>query len=239
MTVRHDYYEILRVSPQASGAEIRASYRTIVQQLSTNPGAAKDYASLSLINQAFRTLGDPSHRADYDRQRQAAVAAAMPVRPVEPAAPAATAAVVGHVASTCPFCESSVGASASDCPDAACPACAAPLYPAQQHTRRPESRREMERLPLQLRASYRRAAEPSISRKGISQDVSLAGMRLMTSLQLEVGERISIDCEFCTAVGIVRHVRASTEGDGFWEAGIQFLTLHVKHTRGGLLSTMG
>jgi DnaJ-class molecular chaperone len=236
MSSRPDYYEILRVAPGASADEIRASYRVIVQTLSSNPGAARDYASLTLINQAFRTLGDPSHRADYDRQRQAAVAAA-PVRPAEPVA-VDVASASGHVAATCPFCQTAIGASEGDSPDATCPSCGAPLYPAQHHARRPESRREMERLPLHLRASYRRALQPDVVGKGISQDVSLTGMRLVTTSQLEVGERLSIDCEFCTAVGVVRHARTSDDGEGLWESGIQFLTLHVKHSRGGLLSTV-
>ncbi len=65
-----DYYKILGVSRNASGAEIKSAYRKLARKRhpDVNQGseaAAREFAMLSL---AYRTLSDPQERAHYDSQ---------------------------------------------------------------------------------------------------------------------------------------------------------------------------
>jgi len=63
-------YEILEVSPTARSAIIRAAYRCLVHEYhpDRNPGDADSAARMSLINQAYSVLADPSQRARYDEE---------------------------------------------------------------------------------------------------------------------------------------------------------------------------
>ena len=61
-----DYYELLGVSPTASDAVIRAAFRTLVAD------ATSDQPRFAALNEAFDVLKDPEKRAAYDQQRLAA-----------------------------------------------------------------------------------------------------------------------------------------------------------------------
>ena len=64
-------------------------------------------------------------------------------------------------------------------------------------------------------------------------------MRLLSEANIPIGERISIDCAFCSAVAIVRSGSAATErGQDGWQCGVEFLTLRVRRERGSLLSAL-
>ena len=66
-----DYYKVLKVSPKASNAEIKSSYRRIARKIhpdvsETNDNSSKEFAQ---IVKAYKILGNPKKRADYDRLR--------------------------------------------------------------------------------------------------------------------------------------------------------------------------
>jgi molecular chaperone DnaJ len=61
-----DPYRVLAVSPQASGAEIKAAYRALVKQ--HHPDAGGDATTILALNAAWEVLGDPERRADFDRR---------------------------------------------------------------------------------------------------------------------------------------------------------------------------
>src|SRR5215467_8690743 len=73
-----DYYRILLVAPEAPGAIIETSYRTLKQRLRARPGSIADEA---LLDEAYRVLSDPERRAAFDLARDVAASQ----RAVEPA----------------------------------------------------------------------------------------------------------------------------------------------------------
>jgi molecular chaperone DnaJ len=61
---------VLGVSPQASGAEIKAAYRALVKR--HHPDAGGDASTILALNAAWEVLGDGDRRRRYDAQRQPA-----------------------------------------------------------------------------------------------------------------------------------------------------------------------
>ena len=64
-----DYYEILQVSRDATGAEIKKAYRKLALQYhpDKNPGDKEAEERFKLINEAYGVLSDEEKRAIYDR----------------------------------------------------------------------------------------------------------------------------------------------------------------------------
>ncbi len=67
-----NYYELLRVSPKATNAEIKSAYRRLAREIhpDVNTTAAPENASgeFAKIAKAYEILSNPKKRADYDRQ---------------------------------------------------------------------------------------------------------------------------------------------------------------------------
>lgn len=64
-----NYYEILRVSPKASNAEVKSAYRKLARKLhpDKNNGDEQKALEFARIAKAYEVLGNPKQRADYDR----------------------------------------------------------------------------------------------------------------------------------------------------------------------------
>jgi hypothetical protein len=63
----YDYYELLGVSRDASGAEIRSAYRALVKVM--HPDTGGTVGTFGLLREAYETLTDPRRRARYDSGR--------------------------------------------------------------------------------------------------------------------------------------------------------------------------
>ena len=68
MTLQRNHYEILGVSPTATTDQIKKKYRELARKF--HPDVVKDKALgqkiFTQVNQAYRVLGDPERRAQYD-----------------------------------------------------------------------------------------------------------------------------------------------------------------------------
>jgi curved DNA-binding protein CbpA len=65
-----NYYNILKVSPEASNAEIKSAYRRLARKLhpDKNNGSRETAREFAKIAKAYEILGNPKQRADYDRE---------------------------------------------------------------------------------------------------------------------------------------------------------------------------
>ena len=86
--------------------------------------------------------------------------------------------------------------------------------------------------------TFHRSPSRHTTAHGTTKDISLNGMRLESRVSLSIGERVKIECTFCSAIAIVRSGCPDDRRRGSWEYGLEFLTLRIKHERGGLFSTV-
>jgi curved DNA-binding protein CbpA len=65
-----NYYEILKVSPKATNAEIKSAYRRLARKLhpDKNNGSEEKAREFAQVAKAYEILGNPPQRAEYDRQ---------------------------------------------------------------------------------------------------------------------------------------------------------------------------
>ncbi len=65
-----NYYEVLRVAQDATGAEIKSAYRRLARKLhpDKNNGAEDTARRFAEIAEAYEILGNPKQRAEYDRR---------------------------------------------------------------------------------------------------------------------------------------------------------------------------
>ena len=72
-----NYYKVLKVSPDASAAEIKKAYRRLARELhpDVNGGTEEATKKFALVAKAYEVLSDPQERAYFDKQLLKAQAA--------------------------------------------------------------------------------------------------------------------------------------------------------------------
>lgn len=65
-----NYYDILKVSPKATGQEIKSAYRRLARKLhpDKNQGSEETALKFAAIAEAYEILGNPKERIKYDRR---------------------------------------------------------------------------------------------------------------------------------------------------------------------------
>jgi curved DNA-binding protein CbpA len=236
-------YHVLHVQPDAPVEIIRTSYRTLMQGLARHPDLGGDTAAAALINEAFETLKDPVRRAAYDQtlaraggpDRTSPTQALACVSAVQPDA-YSRPAVHTEPTRACLFCGEPHVERQSRMPDAHCIRCGSPLCSAPAAARSKDSRRGFHRTLhlLHVTCEVKGASTPL---QGISENLSVAGLRFLSPGKVTLDQVVRVDCDFCSAVGVVRYSQeVSGRARRWWEVGIEFKTVHLKQMRGGLVS---
>jgi len=236
MENRRNYYRVLHVQPDAPVEIIRTSYRTLMQRLRMHPDLGGDHWNAALINEAYAVLCDPATRAAYDRAHHRTFGSMREDGP-RPTGDRESRLLRGVATCACPFCATVHAAHDATNPGSSCASCGSPLYPAVHLQSRDASRRALERVPRQIAVSYCLTWPADRSFDGLTDDLSISGMRFTSRLELAPQERIRLDCSFCSAVAVVRNSRPAGGGRPTeWQSGVEFLTLRIKHSRGSLVS---
>lgn len=234
---RPDYYRLFHVQPDAPAEIIRASHRTLMQSLRMHPDLGGDHAQAVLLNEALEVLTNPASRAEYDRTRVDTGRPSDAAPGTTPAPPGTTTAPTSR--HTCGFCGATAATATVERPDSTCHACGSALFLARTHEDGERSRRAIERLPRNMPMTFRRATAPADVLHAATEDVSLNGLRFVTQSPLQVGDRLRIDCQFCSAVTIVKSVIAKTTSAGpHYRVGVEFVTLRITHARGAFVSSV-
>ena len=238
MDNRRNYYRILHVQPDAPTEIIRMSYLTLMQRLKMHPDLGGDTAQAALINEAFATLMDPARRQAYDRTL--ARDRAMPGYRSDPAhrgdeTPKASAPRAPNPYA-CAFCGTSFARADASRKDARCTFCNSPLSPAARYDGQTSARRAIERRERRMPLTYYLSWPQQPGYMAVTEDVSPNGLRLTCALDLVPNERLKIECELCSAVGVVRHASIDP-ASGLWHVGVEFLTLWIRPVRGVFVST--
>ena len=227
MQSRRNYYRVLHVQPDAPVEIIRASHRTLMQVLRMHPDLGGEHRNATAINEAFDTLGDPMKRAAYDRLLARGAATSRRGTPASPAP---------GVPHACLFCGAGHAPGDAERQNATCALCKSPLY----RTTRPAhavSRRALAFMPRRAPVVICVAWPAGQVVEGVSEDVSVSGMRIVTTAPLTQNCLIRLDCDFCSAVAIVRHVNGQGPAEARqWRAGLEFLTLRIRRRRGVFVS---
>lgn len=225
-----DYYDLLHVSPQAPEAVITASYRAMMQKLKMHPDLGGDAETAALINEAYAVLSDARRRAEYDASRRGGGTAAtddFESTAVDPPNPFAE----------CIFCRTAHTHGKSILADVRCVACKSPLALAEQLRFEEADQRAVARVGNRLDVSFQTRWPNGKVYRGITEDLSLNGMRLRCSEPLAPGQIIRLECRLLDAVASVRN--ASSHRRGFskeYSCGLAFVTLCFNRSIGGFVS---
>lgn len=199
-----DYYELLLVSRNAPVEIIRASYRTLMQKLKHHPDLGGDNSTAALMNDAYATLCDPKRRAEYDAHLDTLHSAnggtASRARAAEPAGPnRATAGLLR----ACPFCTTNNHQPIAIAKDLACIVCNSPLFPAENHRLEPAGQRAVARIDKRQEITFYTRWPQAVGFAGQTEDISLNGMRFVTSADMVPGQYIKIVSRIADAIAQV------------------------------------
>lgn len=243
------YYELLHVSRDAPVEIIRTSYRTLMQRLKHHPDLGGDASTAALINEAYGVLSNAERREEYDARldllsRVADSAAEAPaeetVKPAEEAAPPPrpTERRPVNLSHECAFCESPHSLGSVIEADAGCEVCGSPLFPAQQRRMEHGGQRAVARVGKRQPVTFYTRWPQASGFEGHIEDISLNGLRLVTSHDLVEGQRIKIVSDVVQAIAKVSHAVSERRG---WKltcvAGVSFLTLRFGRSVGGFVSS--
>lgn len=234
-----DYYELLHVSRSAPTEVIRASYRTMMQQLRMHPDLGGDSVTAAMLNEAYNVLSDPGRRAEYDAELPPGNVSAedidrdMPVpeppseaprRPLDPAR-------------ECIFCFMPHAHGHRVFADARCVVCKSPLAIAEQQRLENNDARAVARIDKQQPVDLFTHWPQATPHRARTEDVSLSGVRLLSPLALQEGQVVRIRCaQFESLARVVTCAQVSQGFRTHWVVGLAFITRIFTQSVGGFVS---
>ncbi|MDJ0916941.1 MAG: J domain-containing protein [Woeseiaceae bacterium] len=236
-----DYYEILHVHPEAPEAVIRASYRALMQKLKMHPDLGGDAEIAARINEAYAVLTDIERRAAYDAAREAAesLSQAADVPDADAAMGDTTSNLVQprNPVHECVFCVTPHGYGNAIPPEAACVSCKSPLALVEPKRFEQSDQRAVSRISSRLDVRFFTEWPQARPHHGVTGDVSLNGMRLVTSRPLKVGNVIKLQCDVLESIAVVKNSSLQRRGFGLdYAVGLSFITLRFDRSLGGFVS---
>jgi curved DNA-binding protein CbpA len=222
------------VQPDAPREIILSSYRTLMQQLNAHPDRGGDNQVAAQFNRAYSVLSDESKRHRYDRELQKHLR--------DTTSLTATGSYVMYEdglisASSCLFCAAEHSYKETVPKDAFCNTCKSPLYPAGKNYIDESDQRKMLRVGKKCRVSYYTRWPQLRAYTATTDNISQEGMMFVSSKRLSVDSLLKINgAQFQTIARIVHCRQAGSLFDPEWQIGVEFVTLHLKSSRGVFVS---
>ena len=226
MQNRRNYYRLLQVQPDAPIEVIRASYRTLMRELKQHPDLGGSSSNAALLNEAYRTLSNPTLRTEYDKK--------LFLRYTKQSLSTQAFGHLKHTKPLCPFCKASL--TSQDRPDRSCSVCQSPLQSKGDVS--VQDRRALARIKRNDRIFYwSQWPQEPLEAKMI--DISPRGMRLLCGQQIKPGTVLKIRGPGFKASAIVKDTCAEeVDGKKMHAVGVSFLAVAFESPRGSFLSTV-
>lgn len=233
---KRNYYDLLHVSRNAPVEIIRGSYRTLMQQLKHHPDLGGDTSLAAQINEAYAVLSDARRRAEYDSRLDLMARIAEGAHAAPSQRPAAADNAI-DLAQQCAFCEAPHNLGKDVDGEALCAACGSPLAAARNRRIESGGQRAVERIGKRHKISFFTEWPQASGCIAHIEDMSLNGLRMVTTEDLVAGQRIKIVSDVLAAVARVTHCQYERRG---WSkrcvAGVAFITLRFSSPVGGFVS---
>lgn len=234
MSQSKTYYQILHVQPDAPAEVIRSTYRTMMQKLKMHPDLGGDEESAALLNEAYAVLMDAAAREAYDASLAEESSEAVGVSESQ-AGEVRTHVVKPYVYNPdqCAFCLMFHQFGSSVEHDKSCAQCGSSLYPATKFNYGSDGQRIIQRIDKQWPVYFYTKWPQSKPHHGDTQDVSLNGMQILTSVYLQPEQIIKVSSRNLEAVARVVNQREDRSIlRKRWRVGLEFLTLRFHQTQG-------
>ena len=228
--VQDNFYEILRVDPDAPPAVIRESYRRLMQHAGNHPDRGGDTQTAALINKAYTVLSKPEQRRDYDMRLDI-------LRHVTTGFTPRADTNTLDPELDCLFCEQRHGIVCNDIPEVGCGVCGSPLQSVTDMRVESADQRAVHRLNKRFDVTFFTHWQQPRGFVARTEDISPQGLRMVTRRDVRSGQRVRLVSSILEAVGdithcVPRHTRWRTEN----VAGVAFLTLRFARSIGGFVS---
>ena len=231
------YYQILHVQPDAPAEVIRSTYRTMMQKLKMHPDLGGDEESAALLNEAYAVLMDEKAREAYDASLLEPNVETKSVNSAE-SGQTQTQVVKPYVydPNQCAFCLMFHQFGNSVQPDKSCIQCGSALYPATKFNFGSDGQRIIQRIDKQWPVYFYLKWPQSKPHQGDTQDVSLNGMQMVTSIFLQPEQVIKVSSRNLEAVArVVNYREDHSIIRKRWRVGLEFLTLRFHQAQGTFL----
>ena len=239
---QRSYYRLLQVQPDAPAAVIETSYRSLLRSVA---------APRALLDEAWKTLGNPETRAQYDRflrgnshtravRMLAAESAPLTVPQTrrqsaekrKPVSPPPSSPQHAIITSYCAFCKTPFAPGRTFSTTGRCIECASPLSrlppapsaPAHRALRRAQRSGQLVFYPYW----------PAKPFPADLEDLSPTGLQLTTAKALLPAAVIKIEGEQLEAVGEVVYQRP--HGPGQYTVGVRFMTVLFPNQAGNFVA---
>ena len=231
---KKNLYQILHVQPDAPREVIQSTYRTMMQKMKMHPDLGGSQDDAALINEAYTVLMNPDTRAQYDCSLKNTGNAGVNQNHKNQTTQKnrqKSPRVIKE--GQCAFCAYPHSHGQQIKSDSQCARCASALFPAAKQNFELNGNRLINRIEKQWPVSFYLSWEDSRSYIGMTQDVSLNGLQVLSNTYVENGTIVKLSSHMLDAVAIVVNTRNDhTMLRKRWRLGLEFLTLRFHQAQG-------